>query len=52
MAGTWRHQRHGPRLEIEVRPFAPLPGWACEGAEAEAEGLAGFLGGALALRWA
>jgi hypothetical protein len=34
-----------------VKPFAPVPKWAREAAGAEAERLAGFLGGALELAW-
>jgi hypothetical protein len=35
----------------QVEPFAPVPKWARTAAEAEAERLAGFLGGSLALAW-
>jgi hypothetical protein len=51
MAGVWRHERRGKRLHVEVEPFAPVPKWAREAAAAEAERLAGFLGGALELAW-
>ena len=51
IAGVWRHERGGNRLGVEIEPFGPLPPWARQGAEEEAERLAGFLGGALELRW-
>jgi Winged helix DNA-binding domain len=49
MTGTWRHERKGTRIEVELEPWRPVDSAA---AEAEAESLAAFLGGALMLRWA
>lgn len=51
MNGVWRYQRKGRRLFVDIEPFVDLPGWARRGAEAEAERLAGFVGGALELTW-
>lgn len=53
MAGVWRHERRGGRVEVTVEPFAArVPKAIRAGAEAEAERLAAFVGGALELRWA
>ena len=49
MAGIWRHERKGKRLEVEVEPFRRLPKGRRAEVEAEAERLAAFLGGELAL---
>jgi hypothetical protein len=51
MAGVWSHERQGERLAVEVAPFGSLPAGVRRGVEAEAEALAGFLGGRLDLRW-
>jgi hypothetical protein len=51
MAGVWSHERQGERLAVEVAPFGRLSAGARCGVEAEAEALAGFLGGRLDLRW-
>ena len=48
MAGVWRHERKGRRLVVEVEPFERLPAASRTACEAEAERLAGFLGGELA----
>jgi hypothetical protein len=50
IAGVWSHERVGDRLVVEIEPFARLPRAVEAGAEAEAEALAGFLGGELELR--
>ena len=50
IAGVWRHERKGARLDVEVEPFGRLPRWAVAQVEAEAERLAAHLGGALTLR--
>jgi Winged helix DNA-binding domain len=50
MAGVWSHERAGDRVIVEIEPFARLSRAARAGAEAEAEALAGFLGGKLELR--
>jgi hypothetical protein len=52
MAGVWRHERKGRRLALAIETFVPVPAWAREAAEAEAERLAGFLSGSLELGWA
>ena len=49
MRGVWRHERKGRRLVVEIAPLAKLPKWVREGAEREAELLAGFLGGDLSM---
>jgi hypothetical protein len=49
---VWRHERSGRRLSVEIEPFAAAPAWVRRGAEAEAERLAGFVGGALSVSWA
>jgi hypothetical protein len=51
MDGVWKHERKGKRLVVTIEPFGKLPKWARAGAEAEAERLAAFLGGALELDW-
>jgi Winged helix DNA-binding domain len=51
IAGVWSHERQGARLAVEVAPFGRLAAGARRGVEAEAEALAGFLGGRLELRW-
>jgi hypothetical protein len=51
MDGIWRYERNGSRLAVEIEPFVGLPAWARHAAEAEAERLAGFTGGALELTW-
>jgi len=51
MAGVWRHERKGKRLLVDIEPFASVPKWARTAAAAEAERLAGFLGGSLELTW-
>ena len=52
MAGTWRHERRGARLRVELSPWDPLGAGARAAAEAEAERLAAFLGGAPEIAWA
>jgi hypothetical protein len=49
--GVWSHERRGGRLEVELAPFRKADAAVRTGAEAEAERLAAFLGGALAVRW-
>jgi hypothetical protein len=48
MVGTWRHERRGTAIEVELSPWTDVDRAACE---AEAESLASFLGGSLRLRW-
>jgi Winged helix DNA-binding domain len=48
IAGVWRHERKGDRLDVEIQPFEALPDEARERAEARAGDLARFLGGELA----
>jgi hypothetical protein len=50
IAGVWSHERAGDRLVVEIERLGRLPRAARAGAEAEAELLAGFLGGELELR--
>jgi Winged helix DNA-binding domain len=52
MEGVWKHERKGRRLVVAIEPFGKLPKWARTEVEAEAERLAGFLGGELEVSWA
>jgi Winged helix DNA-binding domain len=52
MDGVWKHARKGKRLLVSLEPFGKLPKWARAELEAEAERLAAFLGGGLAVDWA
>jgi DNA glycosylase AlkZ-like len=52
MEGVWRFQRKGRRIAISIEPFRPQGTDVRSAAEAEAERIAGFLGGELALAWA
>jgi hypothetical protein len=52
MDGLWRRERKGRRVEITIEPFGRLAKGVRPVAEAEAERLAAFVGGDLALRWA
>lgn len=49
--GVWSHTDTPKRTSVAVRPFVRQPAWVRKGAEAEAERLAAFLGGALAFAW-
>jgi uncharacterized protein YcaQ len=51
--GVWRYERKGKRLEIEIEPFPGIKPTkhVRAAAEAEAEGVATFMGGALSLSW-
>lgn len=51
MEGTWRHVLRGNRIEVVIEPFVKVPRWVRLGAEREAERLADFFGGRLALKW-
>jgi uncharacterized protein YcaQ len=51
MDGVWRHERKGRRLTVAIEPFVKPTAKVRRGAEAEAERLADFLGGDLALAW-
>jgi hypothetical protein len=51
MLGTWRHERKGRRLLVSITPFVAIPARVRRAAEAEAEGLEQFVGGALELSW-
>ena len=52
MAGVWRHERKGRRLEVVVEPFGRLPRGTRPAIREEAERLAAYLGGELALSYA
>jgi Winged helix DNA-binding domain len=52
MDGVWKHERKGKRLLVTIEPFGRVPKWARAQADAEAERLAAFLGGELAVDWA
>jgi hypothetical protein len=52
MAGTWRHQIKGSRVEEVIEPFLEAPLWVRRAAARESERLAAFLGGALSLTFA
>jgi Winged helix DNA-binding domain len=51
MEGVWRHERRGDRLVVGIEPFQKQPGWVRRATEEEAERLARFVGGGLALEW-
>jgi hypothetical protein len=52
MEGVWRHERKGKGLVVTIQPFAGRPTkWARDQIELEAERLARFLGGELAVSW-
>ena len=51
MEGVWRFERKGRRIAVSIEPFRPQGAEVREAAEAEAERIAGFLGGELALAW-
>ena len=53
MAGVWRYERKGRRLEVVIEPFprAKVPKAVRNAAEAEAENLGRFMGGDIALSW-
>jgi uncharacterized protein YcaQ len=50
MVGVWKHERQGQTLAVTVEPFGALPRGTRAPLTAEAERLAAFLGGKLALR--
>ncbi|MDB6042107.1 MAG: hypothetical protein JWM63_658 [Gammaproteobacteria bacterium] len=50
MAGVWKHEHNGRRVSVEIEPFAKLPRWTRTHIAAEAERLASFLDGDLALK--
>ena len=52
IAGVWRHERKGAKVLVEIEPFGKLPAWARKQVTADAERLAGHLGGALDLAFA
>ena len=49
--GTWRHERKGDRVTVEIAPFGDPPAATRRAAEEEAARLAAFLVGNLDLRW-
>jgi len=51
MQGTWRHEIKGSHVDVTIEPFVKQPAWVRSAAGQEAERLAHFLGGTLALRW-
>lgn len=52
IAGVWSHEAAGGRLAVTIAPFGRVPAAVRAAAEGEAERLAAFLGGGLALAWA
>ena len=52
MAGVWRHERRGRRIEVAVEPFGRLTAMQCGAVSDEAERLAAYLGGEVALGYA
>jgi hypothetical protein len=52
IAGVWRHERKGRRLEVTLGPFGRPEAAHKRAAEAEAERMAGVLGGELSVTWA
>jgi hypothetical protein len=51
MEGVWRFERRGRRIAISIEPFRAQGTDVRSAAEAEAQRVAGFLGGDLALTW-
>jgi uncharacterized protein YcaQ len=51
IAGTWRHERKGDRLEVTLEPFRAPDKALRKGVEAEVERLAAHLGGTPTLTW-
>lgn len=51
IAGVWRHERKGKRLDVVVEPFGRVSARVRKAAGEEAERLARFLGGSLSVRW-
>ena len=49
IVGVWRHEQRRQLVSVEVEPFGQLPRWTRSAIAAEAERLAGFLGGRLKL---
>lgn len=49
--GVWSHDRARGQLSVRIEPFGELPHGVRQGAEAEANRLAGFFGDELALEW-
>jgi hypothetical protein len=49
--GVWSHTTGPKRISVAVEPFVRQPSWVRKGAEAEAERLAAFRGGAMAFDW-
>jgi hypothetical protein len=52
MEGVWRFERKARRIAISIKPFRSQGADVRSAAAAEAERIAGFLGGDLALSWA
>jgi hypothetical protein len=52
MEGVWRFERKGRRIAISIKPFRSQGADVRTAAQAEAQRIAGFLGGDLALTWA
>ena len=50
MAGVWKHEHDGRKVSVEIEPFAKLQRWTRTHIAAEAERLASFLDGDLALK--
>jgi hypothetical protein len=51
LEGVWSHERARGRLAVTIEPFVKQPAWVRTAAEAEAERLGTFLGGALDVTW-
>jgi hypothetical protein len=51
MAGTWRHQKKGSRVNVVIEPFLEPQAWVRRAAGQEAARLAAFLGCTLDLTW-
>jgi hypothetical protein len=49
--GVWSHATTPKAVSVTVEPFTRQPGWVRKGAQAEAERLAAYLGGAFAFDW-
>lgn len=51
IAGVWRHELKGSRVDVTIEPFDKVPSWVRKGAEEETERLGEFLGGSVVIRW-
>ena len=51
MAGVWKHERKGGRLDVAIEPFGAVSAAVRRGVDEEAERLRAYLGGKLSVSW-